>query len=95
MTNLDQKRADMLLRVLRLSRHPAAAATLAATLDRLERDFTSLPSADVTAERAVAFAFRMRLGETMPDTWSAFVLEMQTEAERTLTARSDGVVGTC
>lgn len=85
MTNTDQKRVDLLLRLLRLSRHPDAAATLSAMLDMLERDYADLPDADVTAERAVEFAFRMRLREAAPDTWSTFVLEAQTEAERILT----------
>ncbi|HYG87795.1 MAG TPA: hypothetical protein VD978_16165 [Azospirillum sp.] len=95
MTDTNQKRADLLLRVLRLSRHPDAAAALSATLDMLDSDFADLPDADVTVERAVEFAFRMRLHETMPDTWSAFVLEMQAEAERALTTRDDHAVGAC
>lgn len=95
MTDADEKRVDLLLRVMRLSRHPDAAATMAAMLDMLERDFTDLPTADVAAERAVEFAFRMRLRETAPDIWSAFVLETQAETERTLTTWDNGAAGAC
>ncbi|WP_448188014.1 hypothetical protein [Azospirillum sp. sgz301742] len=88
MTATDQKRVDLLLRVQRLTRHPDAAATLSAMLDMLERDYTDLPAADVAAERAVEFAFRMRLRESAPDTWSTFMLETQAETERTLASWS-------
>jgi len=83
MTDTNRKRVDLLLRVLRLSRHPDAEATLNAMLDMLERDFADLPTADVAVERAVEFGFRTRLGETAPALWSAYGLNMQTEAERT------------